>query len=217
VLAQNAASPMAMTVTVKGSAAYAQPTAVPLQTALLVVTPAWTDIVAKSQVGGREAAGQLLFLSEVAVVLSNRALECATVFAPRRTETPAEFVIVAGRADAYLPAQGYHTTAVGKVIVDTTGSDGSLPLDRFSADATFTTQKPKTSSKENLRGNNGRLVLQRTGGAWSVDVMVRADELTAEGKGPLTMCPVSERQKASAGDPLMAERRLLLAAERFGM
>ena len=215
VTGQGAASAPTLTVTIKGSAAYAQPTPVPLQTALLVITPVWSDISAKSPTTGREAGGQLLFLSDLAVVLSNKAMDCTTVFSSRQVATDQEFVIVAGHAEAYTGPQGYQNTSIGKVVVDTS-SVVTLPVDRFSVDAQFTVQKRKSSSKDNLRGSNGRLVLQRDNGAWTGDVMVRADELVAEGKMSLTPCAVVERKKA-AGAPLLGEKRLMRVVENYGM
>jgi hypothetical protein len=215
VTGQGAASAPTLTVTIKGSAAYAQPTPVPLQTALLVITPVWSDITAKSPVTGREAGGQLLFLSDLAVVLSNKTMDCTTVFSSRQVATDQEFVIVAGHGEAYTGPQGYNNTTIGKGIVDASNVV-TLPVDRFSADAQFTVQKRKSSSKDNLRGNNGRLVLQRDNGAWTADFMVRADELVAEGKIPLTACPVVERKKA-AGAPLLGEKRLMRVVENYGM
>jgi hypothetical protein len=215
VTGQGAASAPTLTVTVKGSAAYAQPTPVPLATALLVITPVWSDISAKTPVTGREASGQPLFLSDLAVVLSNKAMNCTTVFSSRQVATDQEFVIVAGLAEAYTGPQGYNNTSIGKGIVDT-GNVVTLPVDRFSADAQFTVQKRKSSSKDNLRGSNGRLVLQRDNGAWTADVMVRADELVAEGKVSLTPCGIVERKKA-AGVPLLGEKRLMRVVENYGM
>ena len=48
------------------------------------------------------------------MVLSNKDLDCTTVFGPRTLSADADFVIVAGKAEAYLPAQGYHPTPLGK-------------------------------------------------------------------------------------------------------
>src|SRR4029453_11485668 len=95
-----------LTVSIKGSAAYAQPTPVPLQAALLVVTPAWEDVSAKSPLGGKEAAGQMLFLSDLAVVLSNKALDCTTVFTARQAAADQDLVIVGGKAEAYTGRRG---------------------------------------------------------------------------------------------------------------
>jgi hypothetical protein len=190
---------------------------VPLQTALLVITPAWSDITAKSPLGGREAAGQLLLLSDLAVVLSNKAMDCTSVFtAARQVATDQEFVIVAGRAEAYTGPQGYHNTTIGKVVVDTSGAAVKLPVDRFSVDAQYTAQKRRSTSRDNVRGNDGRLILQRDSGVWTGDIMVRADELLAEGKITLTPCSITERKKA-AGAPLLGEKRLLRVAESYGM
>jgi hypothetical protein len=214
--ADQAAAPASLTLSIKGSSAYAQPTPVPLQTALLVITPGWSDITGKSPVGGREAAGQILFLSDLAVVLSNKAMDCTNVFSSRQVSTDQEFVIIAGRAEAYTGNQGYHNTPIGKVVVDTSGAPASLAVDRFSVDAQYTGQKRRSSSRDNLSGNNGRLNLQRTDGTWTADVMVRVDDLVAEGKLPLTACSLSERKKAG-GAPLLGEKRLLAAAERYGM
>jgi len=205
-----------LTVSIKGSTAYAQPTPVPLQAALLVVTPAWEDLSAKSPLGGKEAAGQLLFLSDLAVVLSNKAMDCTTVFTARQAAADQDVVIVMGKAEAYTGPQGYHGTTIGKVIVDTSGGAVSLPLDRFSADAQFTAQKRKSVSKDNLRGNDGRLTLQRSADGWMADVLLKADELSAEGKIPLTACGIASRKKASTA-PLLGEKRLLAAAERYGL
>jgi hypothetical protein len=73
----------ALTLSIKGSTAYAKPEPVPLQTALLVVTPVWEDVPLKVSVTGsrQTTAGTLLFGSDLAVVFSNRAADCSTVFA----------------------------------------------------------------------------------------------------------------------------------------
>jgi hypothetical protein len=158
----------------------------------------------------------MLFVSDLVVVLSNKEFDCTTVFGPRPMTTDQDFLIVAGRAEAYLPAQGYHLTSIGKVIVDTTGAAATMPIDRFSLDATYTAQKRKSISKENLRGNDAKLVLQRGADGWSAEVLLRQDELMAEGKIPLKSCGLSTRKKAG-GAPLLGEKRLTAAAERFGM
>lgn len=206
----------ALTLSIKGSATYAQPVTAPLQTALLVVTPAWEDIAAKTPVGGKEASGQIMFLSDLAVVLSNQAMDCTSVFAPRQVTADADFVIIAGRAEAYIAAQGYHTTPIGKVLVDTSGAAASLPIDRFSVDALYTVQKRKSVSKDGLRGNDGRLVLDRTADGWTANVSLHVDELVAEGKIPLKSCGLVTRKKATVA-PLLGERRLTSAGDRYGM
>jgi len=205
-----------LTLSIKGSTAYAQPTPAALQTALLVVTPAWEDISLKSPVGGKEASGQMLFGSDLVVVLSNKAFDCTTVFGPRQMTADPDFLILAGRVETYLPAQGYHTTPIGKIIVDTSGTAASLPIDRFSLDATYTAQKRKTISKDGLRGNDAKLVLNRSADGWTADVLLRQDEMVAEGKVPLKSCGLASRKK-SGGAPLLQEKRLTAAAERFGM
>jgi hypothetical protein len=205
-----------LTLSIKNSTAYAQPTPVALATALLVVTPAWEDFAAKSPVGGKEASGQMLFVSDLVVVLSNKEFDCTNVFGPRQMTTDQDVLIVAGRTEAYLPAQGYHTTPVGKIVVDTTGAAATMPVDRFSLDATYTVKNRKSISKENLRGNDAKLVLQRNADGWTADVLLRQEEMLAEGKVPLKSCGLSTRKKAG-GAPLLGEKRLQMAVDRFGM
>jgi hypothetical protein len=202
-----------LTLTVKNSAAFGKANPVPLKTALLVVTPAWEDIKAVTEVGGQEASGQPLFLSELAVVLSNRALDCATVFgAPAPTGD--DFMIVAGKAEPYLPAKGWQTTSVGKVFLTTgEGSSADLAIDRFSADVLGAGLKKKVS-KDGLKGNDGRLVLAQKAGSWTADFALKADDVNAEGRIPLTACSVTSRKK-SAGAPLLGENRLLNVARQF--
>jgi hypothetical protein len=204
-----------VTVTVKGSTAFAAPTPVAIKSALLVVTPSWDDVEAKTQVGGREASGQPLALADLAVVLSTQALDCATVFkrAPSTTET--DVTIVAGKAEAFLPAKGWQTTTVGKVFMAAEMAAVHLVLDRFSADVHTAALKKKTVSKDGLRGNDGRLVLDQEAGKWRVDVMARIEDAVIEGKASLTSCPIASRTKSAAGAPLLAERRLLDAARNF--
>ena len=92
-VAEQAATPSAATLTlsIKGSTTYAKPAPVPLRTALLIVTPVWEDIKAVTEVGGREASGQPLFLSELAVVFGNRAMDCTSVFAATPPTTEPDF------------------------------------------------------------------------------------------------------------------------------
>jgi hypothetical protein len=205
-----------LTVSIKGSTTYAQPTPVPLETALLVVTPVWEDIAAKTPVNGREASGQPLFLSDLAIVLSNRSMDCESVFGPRQVSAAPEFIVVAGKVEAYIAQQGWQSTGVGKVLASSSGTYPPIAVDAFSADVQFTAQRRKSVSRDNLRGNNGRLVLLWSDNVWTADFMVRADELTAEGKLPLRACGIAARQKKTTA-PLLGERRLLLTAERWGL
>lgn len=202
-----------LTLMVKGSTTYAKAAPVPLKTALLVVTPAWEDVKAVTEVGGKEASGQPLFLSELAVVLSNRAYDCATIFgAPAPTGD--DFLIAAGKAEAYLPAKGWQTTTVGKVFLAANdASAANLTVDRYSVDAQGGGLKKKMS-KDGVRGNDGKLVLTQTTGNWKADFALKSDDVTAEGQIPLIACPVTSRQKAK-GAPLLGENRLLNVARSF--
>lgn len=203
-----------LTMSVKGSTAFASPTPVPLKSALLVVTASWDDVIAKTEVGGREASGQPLVMSELAVVLSTQALECANVFARTRSDADTDVTVIAGKSEAYLPEKGWQTTVVGKVFMAPEIGTLQLALDRFSADIHTAALKKKTVSKDNLRGNDGRLVLSHDAGTWRADLAAKIDDAVVEAKGTLTACPVASRQK-SAGQPLLLERRLLDAARNF--
>src|SRR5579872_4269410 len=61
-----------ITLSVKGSPAFTKPSPAPVAAALLVVTPSWDDIKVVTQVGGQEASGQPLFLTDLAVVLASK-------------------------------------------------------------------------------------------------------------------------------------------------
>jgi hypothetical protein len=202
-----------LTVSVKGSSAYAQPTPVPVKTALLVVTPHWEDINAVTPTGGREASGQPLFLSDLVVAFSNLELDCAAVFKAKLT-APTDFLIAAGKAEAYIPSNGWQSTAMGKLMTDNAGAR-TINVDRFSVDAQYMVSKKKMSSKDGLHGADGHLVLTEKDGAWTADFAVKADELTAEGKIPVKSCGIVSRRKEEL-PPLLGERRLLTAGDRYG-
>ena len=208
------APPPTLTLSIKGSAAYAQPAPVPVKTALLVITPHWADINAVTPTGGREASGQALFLSDLVVVFSNLDMDCSAVFKGKVAD-PKDFIIAAGKAEAYIPVNGWQSTMIGKALSDS-ASERSLTLDRLSVDAQLTAQKKKTSSKDGLRGSDGRLVLTQKEATWTADFMVKADELTAEGKLPVTSCGITPRRLEEL-TPLLQERRLLTAADKYGM
>jgi hypothetical protein len=213
--AERAAS--TLTLSIKGSNLYAKPTPVPLQAALLVVTPVWEDVKAVTELGGQEASGQPLFVSELAVVLGNRPMDCTSVFTAGAPSSEQDFLVVAGKGEAYLPAKGWQSTSVGKAFTATSADSTKpihFPVDRFSVDIQNSAIKKKTASKENVRGNDGRLVLDQNAGEWRVDFAVRMDDAVAEGQMPLTLCPIASRKK-SAGMPLVGEKRLLDAARSF--
>jgi hypothetical protein len=206
----------ALTLSIKGSPVYATAAPVPLQAALLVVTPVWEDIEAVTEVGGQEASGQPLFLSDLTVVLGNRAMDCDSVFGAAPPAEQQDFLIVVGKTEAYLPAKGWQTTSVGAVFM-TEGAEATAPttltLDRFSFDVMSAAPKKKFS-KDNVRGNDGRLVLSQQAGTWRADVAFRTGDVTAEGQVPLTACPVVSRKKAAAA-PLLGENRLRTAGRNF--
>jgi hypothetical protein len=213
----SASAASTLTLSIKGSTAYAKPTPVPIQTALLVVTPVWEDIKAVTEVGGQEASGQPLFLSELAVVFGNRPTDCASVFAATPPSTEQDFLVVAGKAEAYLPAKGWQSTSVGKVLTSAAADATKatrLALDRFSVDAQSPALKKKMVSKDGVRGNDGHLVLEQNAGGWTVDFAAHVDDVVAEGQVMLTACPIAARKKA-AGGPLLGERRLLEIARNF--
>ena len=214
VSAQAAAAPV-LTLSIKGSSLYAKPASVPIQTALLIVTPAWEDVEAKTEVGGQEASGQLLLLSDLALVLGNRPMDCASIFtAPAPAANP-DFIVVVGKAEAYLPAKGWQTTSIGRIFMAESGETTSakLALDRFSMDVQSFSPKKKFS-KDGIRASDGRLVLEQQAGAWRADLAYHSGDVVVEGQVPVSACPVTSRKKAS-GQPLLGERRLLDAARNF--
>lgn len=212
---QAPAAPPALTITVKGSPVYGQPSPVPIRTALLVVTPNWDGLDAKSLTGGREASGQTLWVTDVVAFLSNRQMDCAEAF-KAKNEAPEDFLIALGRAEAYLPKIGWQNTELGKLFADSGSTGRRIPLDRLSVEAQYTSAKARRSGKDNLRGSDARLVLEQTDGGWMADIMVKVDDLTAEGKLPLTTCGVTLRNIKEM-QPLLGQRRLQAAADRFGM
>lgn len=214
VVARQASAPAALTLSIKGSTAYATPAPAQLQTALLIVTPVWEDINMVTQVGSKEASGQPLFVSELAVVLAGRAMDCTTIFSAAPPAGDQEVLVVAGKAEAYLPAKGWQTTSVGKVFTSQDESQKTiqLPIDRFSVDVQGAGLKKKFS-KDNVRGNDGRFVLTQDAGNWKVDFAVKSGDVTAEGQVALTACPITSRKKPN--QPLLSENRLLAVARSF--
>ena len=216
-LARQAATPAAaaLTLSIKGSAPYAKPAPVPLPTALLVVTPVWEDVAAQvTSAGGNTAVGTVLFVSDFAVVLSNTAMDCTTVFATHPTASPQDFLIAAGQVLAYEPAKGWQSTSIGKLFVDIEKTPARNPIDKLSVEAQYTVQKKKVLSKDNVKGNTGHLILEQNAGKWAADFAFQADEISAEGKIPLTLCPVVTRKQA-AGAPLLGMHRIHAAVENY--
>jgi hypothetical protein len=208
------APPATLTLTVKNSPAYAQPTPVPVPTALLVVTPSWAGLGAKTPAGGSEVPGQTLFLSELAVVLSSRPADCSTVFALGAPENDKDFHIVAGKAEAYMPRREWKSTTVGKVLADATSEQKiRLAVERFSATIQGAGLKKKAIVKDGL-GGASRLVLDQNDGKWTADIALKVDDVVAEGKIPLTACPTEPRSKTEL-PPLLGEGRLMNAARTF--
>jgi hypothetical protein len=208
-------TPPALSITVKGSPAYGQPTTVPIKTALFVVTPRWEGLDAKTLTGGREASGQALWVTDAVAFLSNREMNCDAAFSAKNA-APEDFLIALGRAEAYLPKDGWLGSELGKLFADA-GSEGrKITLDRLSVEANYTSSKARRSGKDNLRGSDARLVLEQTAGGWMADILVKVDDLTAEGKLPLTSCGVMQRGVKEM-KPLLGEGRLQAAADRFGM
>jgi hypothetical protein len=144
-------------------------------------------------------------------VLSGHAMSCDTVFSSLAPTGDQGFLVVAGKAEAYLPVKGWQTTTVGKVFL-TESTKAQFVVDRFSLDALGAGLKKKFS-KDNLRGNDGRLVLNQDGSNWKADFMVKSDDFTAEGQLPLTACPITSRKKPAM--PLLGEPRLLSIAKAF--
>jgi hypothetical protein len=75
-------------------------------------------------------------------------------------------------------------------------------------------QKKQSLSKDNLRGNDGRLILEQTGGHWTADFALHAGDVSAEGKVPVTLCPIGARKQA-AGAPLLGLKRLNALADNY--
>jgi hypothetical protein len=204
-----------LTVTIKGSPVYAQPTPVPIKTALLVITPSWQGLNATTPTGGREASGQPLWVTDVVVFLSNQEIDCAQAF-KAKAPSPSDFIIAAGRTEAYLPSAGWQNTQLGKMFADAGNAGRKVPLERFSVESQYTSTKPRRSGKDNLRGSDGRLILEQGAGGWIADIMVKVDDLSAEGKVPVKSCGVTMRTLEET-PPLLGEHRLQSSADRFGM
>jgi hypothetical protein len=203
-----------LTLSIKNSPAYAQPTPVPLGAALLIVTPSWVGVGAKTLTGGSEVPGQTLFLSELAVVLSSRKADCTSAFALGAPDNDKDFLIVAGRTEAYLPRRDWKSTVVGKVFApDAADKDKNhLAVDHFSVNVQGGGLK-KMVSKDGLGGSN-LLVLDKKDGEWTADVALKADDVVASGKVPLTACSVENRSKNEL-PPLLGESRIVSAVRSY--
>ena len=175
---------------IKGSTAYANPAQVPVQTALLIVTPKWEGLEGASFDRTR------LFVADLSVVLSDRTFDCTTAFSVRPPGSDSEFLIVAGRIEAFAQSQDWQTTSFGKAFADTTASSVRLALDKFSVDVQHLALKKKLFSKDNVQARDGQLVLERDEHGWTAALAIRADQVVAEGRIPLTLCPVVVRQTA---------------------
>jgi hypothetical protein len=196
-----------LTLAVKNSTAYASPTETPIPAALLVVTPSWTGTQFKTLSGGSEVPGQTLFVSELAVVLSSRAADCDSVFALGPPESDKDFLIVAGRTEAYLPRREWKSTSVGKVFASADDkTTNHLAVQSFSVSIQGAGLK-KMVAKDGL-GGGSRLVLDQADGKWTADIALKADDVTAGGKLPLTACPTQNRSKNQV-PPLLGERRMV--------
>jgi hypothetical protein len=206
----------ALTLSIKGSTVYAKPEPVPLQTALLVVTPVWEDVPLKVSVTGsrQTAAGTPLFGSDLVVVFSNRAADCGTVFQAPTPSSDRDFMIAAGQAIVYEAAKGWPTTPIGKTFADPEKTPARSVIDKFSVEAQYMAQKKQALSKDNLRGNDGKLILEQTGGHWTADFSLHSGDVSAEGRIPVTLCPIGSRKQA-AGAPLLGLKRLNTLAENY--
>jgi hypothetical protein len=204
----------ALTLSIKNSTAYAQPTPAPLGAALLIVTPSWAGVNAKTLAGGSEVPGQTLFVSELAVVLSSRKADCTSAFALGAPDNDKDFLIVAGRTEAYLPRRDWKSTVVGKVFApDAADKDKNhLAVDHFSVNIQGGGLK-KIISKDGLGGSN-LLVLDQKDGQWTADVAVKTGDVDAAGKVPLTACPVENRSKNEL-PPLLGENRITSAVRSY--
>ena len=202
-----------LTVSAKNSPVYAQPTPVPVQSALLVVTPFWGGVAYKTPTGGRELPNQTLFMSELAVVLSTRQADCATVFALAPPESDRDFLIVAGKTEAYLPRHEWKSTSVGKVFSDPGRQKVRFPVERFSVTIQGAWLKKKSVVKDGLSGSS-RLVLDQNNGQWTVDLALKADDVTAEGTLPLKACEIEKRSKDDVA-PLLGDARMTSAMRSF--
>jgi hypothetical protein len=203
-----------LTLSVKNSPAYASPTPAPVQSALLIVTPAWRGTDFKTIAGGREVPGQTLFVGELAVVLSSRPADCDSVFALGPPEADKDFLIVAGKAEAYLPRREWKSTAAGKVFGLTPDETKTrLALDGFSVTIQGGGLKKKVVTKDGL-GGSSRLALEQADGKWTVNISLKADDVLANGTLPVTACPTVERSKNEV-PPLLGANRLLDAARSY--
>jgi len=213
--AQVTEGPPTLTISIKGSSVYAQPTPVVLETAVLVITPSWQGLNATTPTGGREASGQPLWVSDLVVVLSNQAFDCGAVFKATASK-PEDFLIAAGRAEAYMPSAGWNTTPLGKAFSSMTSSDTKVAIDRFSLEAQYTAQKPKRMGKDGLRGDS-RLILEQGGASgWIADVAFKGDDLTLQGRVPVKSCGITTRSLDDT-PPLLGQHRLQSSADKYGM
>jgi hypothetical protein len=206
----------ALTLSIKGSTVYAKPEPVPLQTALLVVTAVWEDITLKVSVNGsrQTAADTPLFGSDMVVVFSNRAADCSTVFQAPASSSDRDFMIAAGQVVLYEPAKGWPSTPIGKIFADPEKTPARSVIDKFSVEAQYTAQKKQSLSKDGVRGNDGKLILEKTGGHWTADFALHVGDLSAEGSVPVTLCPIGARKRA-AGAPLLGLKRLNALADIY--
>jgi hypothetical protein len=211
-LARQAAT---LTLSVKNSPVYASPTPAPVQSALFMVTPAWRGTDFKTIAGGREVPGQTLFVGELAVVLSSRPADCDTVFALGPPEADKDFLIVAGKSEAYLPRREWKSTAVGKVFGLTPEETKTrLALEGFSVTIHGGGLKKKVVNKDGLGGSSQQLVLSQADGKWTVNISFKADDVVANGTLPVTACPTVERSKNEL-PPLLGANRLQDAARSY--
>ena len=205
-----------LTISVKGSPVYAQPTPVALKTAALVITPSWQGLNATTPTGGREASGQPLWVSDVVVFLSNQEFDCGAVFKATAPK-PEDFLIAAGRAEAYMPSAGWNNTPLGKAFSSMASNETKVPVDRFSLEAQYSAAKAKRMGKDGLRGES-HLVLEQGGGSggWIADIAIKADDLVLQGRIPVKSCGITTR---NLGDmqPLLGQHRLQSAADKYGM
>lgn len=192
---------------IKGSARYATPADAPVASALLIPTSKWENMVGTNPQGIKMSSG------DIVIVLSSRTLDCTSVFQRHDRIPDSDFDIAAGQVVIYPATDDFQSTAIGRLLADTSAAEGRVEFDPFGIDM-FASAK-RVYSKDKVKRGEAQVVLTRDASGWKAQVTVRDSRVTVDGTVPLTFCPVAirtknvERQWLNMGtylDALMAYR-----------